>query len=41
MKKKKKVEYLTPMAYRLQIIKEQLPEEYDKLMKLKKSTKQK
>jgi hypothetical protein len=37
MKKKKKVEYLTPMAYRLQIIKEQLPEEYDKLMKLMKS----
>jgi hypothetical protein len=34
MEKKKKVEYLTPMAYRLQIIKEQLPEEYDKLMKL-------
>jgi len=40
MKKKKKVEYLTPMMYRLQIIKEQLPEEYDKLMKLMKSPKQ-
>lgn len=40
MKKKKKVEYLTPMMYRLQIIQEQLPEEYDKLMKLMKSPKQ-
>ena len=36
MKKKKKVDHLTPMMYRLQIIKEQSPEEYDKLMRLMK-----
>jgi hypothetical protein len=41
MKKKKKVEYLTPMAYRLQVIKEQNPEEYEKLMELMKKPKQK
>jgi hypothetical protein len=41
MKKKKKVEYLTPMEYRLQIIKEQLPEEYKKLMDLMNNSKQK
>jgi hypothetical protein len=32
MEKNKKVEYSTPMKYRLQIIKEQSPEEYKKLM---------
>ena len=41
MKKKKKVEYLTPMAYRLQVIKEQNLEEYKKLMELLKTPKQK
>jgi hypothetical protein len=41
MKKKKKIKYLTPIEYRLQIIKEQSPEEYGKLMELMKSPKQK
>jgi hypothetical protein len=37
---KKKEKYLTPLAYQLEVIKKESPDEYEKLIKLLKTTKQ-
>jgi hypothetical protein len=37
---KKKKKYLTPLGYQLEVIKKELPDEYEKLMELLRTTKQ-
>ena len=37
---KKKKKYLTPLGYQLELIKKELPDEYEKLMELVRTTKQ-
>jgi hypothetical protein len=37
---KKKKKYTTPLGYQLELIKKELPDEYEKLMELLRTTKQ-